>query len=298
MDHGTLLGVIFPIVFLGIPVLIGLAGWYRTRAEPRPAESVVPRRLTRLSLLIYVLAFNLTFFIQELFLVVPKALTPGLRPTLFHNNHNWEGSHPLENLFQGTGAAAILISGLLFAWLAKRGTGLTEAKRLFVLWMAYHGLFQSLPQVAFASAAPGSDSGRALDWFHLTATGELLVTIIGAAGIILAGLFMTRRFLELGPPLESHRARTRFIFFAAILPAILAIPILILFRVPREWTEVVIPTVAVPLIGLIWVQSNAWRTHVAPRPVQASPGLAVPAALVVVLLLVFQLLLRPGIAFY
>jgi hypothetical protein len=32
------------------------------------------------STLLYTLAFNLTFFIQELFLVVPKALTPGLRP--------------------------------------------------------------------------------------------------------------------------------------------------------------------------------------------------------------------------
>jgi hypothetical protein len=56
--------------------------------------------------LLYTLAFNLTFFIQELFLVVPKALTPGLRPTLFHNNHLWQGEHPLASLFQGTGALA------------------------------------------------------------------------------------------------------------------------------------------------------------------------------------------------
>jgi len=35
-------------------------------------------KLTSASALIYTLAFNLIFFIQELFLVLPKAFTPGL----------------------------------------------------------------------------------------------------------------------------------------------------------------------------------------------------------------------------
>src|SRR5262245_14742619 len=114
MDHGGLFAIIFPLVFLGVPIAIGLVGWVRCRHEPRVSERLVSRHQILLSLLVYTLAFNVTFFIQELFLVVPKALTPGLRPTLYHNNHNWEGSHPLENLFQGTGALAILISGLVF----------------------------------------------------------------------------------------------------------------------------------------------------------------------------------------
>lgn len=298
MDHGGLFAIIFPVVFLGLPVALGVLGWVRCRREPRTSVSPSTRHTSLLSLLVYVLAFNLTFFIQELFLVVPKALTPGLQPTLYHNNHNWEGSHPLESLFQGTGAAAILITGLAFAWAVRRGAGKTEAKRLFVLWMAYHGLFQSLPQFAFASAAPGSDTGQALDWFALPASGELAVTVLGIAAIITAGLFMTARFLELGPAMDSGRARSRFVFAAAIVPAIVAIPILILFRVPREWQEVVIPTIAVPLIGLIWVQANAWRTKVAPLPVASSPGLALPFALVLALLAFFQLVLRPGLAFY
>jgi hypothetical protein len=298
MDHGGLFAVIFPLVFLGVPIAIGVLGWLRCRGEPRPSERLVTRHTTLLSLLAYTLAFNITFFIQELFLVVPKALTPGLKPTLYHNNHNWEGTHPLESLFQGTGALAILISGLVFAWLAKRGAGNTEAKRLFVLWMAYHGLFQSLPQFATASANPGNDTGQALDWFGLSAWGELAVTILGIAAIVAAGLFMTARFLELGPPMEDGRARSRFVFLTTVLPAIMAIPILILFRVPREWQEVVVPTIAVPLIGLIWVQANAWRTRVAPRPVLPSPGLMHPLVLVLVLLAFFQLVLRPGVAFY
>lgn len=40
-------------------------------------------KLTVASALLYTLAFNSIFFTQELFLVLPKALTPGLRPTLF-----------------------------------------------------------------------------------------------------------------------------------------------------------------------------------------------------------------------
>ena len=160
MDHGGLFAIIYPLIFLGVPIAIGLLGWVRCRGEPRIAEPLVARRTILLSVLTYTLAFNITFFIQELFLVVPKAFTPGLRPTLYHNNHNWEGTHPLESLFQGTGAAAIFLSGLVFAWLAKRGAGKTEAKRLFVLWMAYNGLFQSLPQFAFAPVAPGRFPGR------------------------------------------------------------------------------------------------------------------------------------------
>ena len=164
--------------------------------------------------------------------------------------------------------------------------------------MAYNGLFQSLPQFATASANPGNDTGQALDWFGLPAAGELLVTAIGIAAIVLAGLFMTARFLELGPSMERGRERSQFVFFTAVLPAVLAIPVLILFRVPREWVEVIVPTIAVPLIGLTWVQTTAWRARVEPRPTEASPSLVVPLVLVVVLLAFFQLVLRPGIPFY
>ena len=52
--------------------------------------------------------------------MLPKALTPGVRPTLFHNNHGWEGENPLTSLFQGTGALAILLSGVVCALLLQR----------------------------------------------------------------------------------------------------------------------------------------------------------------------------------
>src|SRR5690606_31595501 len=133
------------------------------------AESRHPSRdwtLPVCSALLYTLAFNLIFFIQELFLVVPKALTPGLRPTLFHNNHGWEGDHSLASLFQGTGALATLIVGLGCTLLLRRGHG-GPALRLFLFWMAFAGIFMALPQVVIGAISPASDVGMAMEYLQL-----------------------------------------------------------------------------------------------------------------------------------
>src|SRR5688572_23443142 len=98
-------------------------------------------RLAISSALLYTLAFNLTFFIQELFLVVPKALTPGLRPTLYHNNHLWLGENPLAHLLQGTGALAIVISAVVCTLLLKGERIHSTTVRLFLVWMAFSGFF-------------------------------------------------------------------------------------------------------------------------------------------------------------
>jgi hypothetical protein len=92
------------------PLLLGVSGLFHARRRAEPStEPAIPWnwKQTISSALLYTLAFNLTFFIQELFLVLPKALTPGVRATLFHNSHSWEGENPLTSLFQGTGALAI-----------------------------------------------------------------------------------------------------------------------------------------------------------------------------------------------
>ena len=293
------IGLIMTLFLLGVPIVIGAVGWFGARSEKR-AESVPDWRLSWLSLLSYVLAFNLTFFIQELFLVLPKAFVPGLRPILYHNNHDWLGNSPLAELFQGTGALAILISGLVFAMLAGRSENRSSTTRLFFVWMAYNGLFQSLPQWAFAAVTPGNDTARALDYFGLSFSAQLVIGLVAVAAMIGAGILLARRFLELGQPewIANGRARASFVLRIAVIPTVLAIPILIAFRVPREWDEVIIPTIAVPLVGLIWVQALSWRTRVAARPIGPSRNLLWPAVLALALLAVFQLVLRPGVRFY
>ena len=125
-------------------------------------------RLSINSALLYALAFNLIFFIQELFLVLPKALTPGLRPTLFHNNHSWQGENPLASLFQGTSALAIFLTAVACALLLRRRPDRSVALRLFLIWMAYNGFFQSLPQVVIGAINPQNDVGMAMDYLGLS----------------------------------------------------------------------------------------------------------------------------------
>jgi hypothetical protein len=246
-------------------------------------------RLPICSALLYTLAFNLTFFIQELFLVVPKALTPGLRPTLFHNNHTWEGQHPLASLFQGTGALATVISGIVCLLLLRGDRVRSPTARLLLIWMAYHGIFQALPQVVMGAFIPGNDVGMAMDYFHMSKAAKWVAAVAALVAIAPIAARLARHLLGLSPSLLR----------VATVPAIAAIPLIVAFRVPREAIEVLLPPVLVTIVGLTAIHLTAWRVSSAietrgPQPV----SIAYPLVGVVALLLVFQLLLRPGVPFY
>jgi hypothetical protein len=292
------------VVFVG-PLLLGLTSFVPSR-DPSVAtvRGVPPQdwRLTLSSALLYVLAFNLTFFIQELFLVLPKAFTPGLRPTLFHNNHSWEGHHPLASLFQGTGALAIFTSAVVCSLLLRQSRARSRSVRLFLIWMAYNGFFQSLPQVVVGAINPGNDVGMAMDYLQLSPTTKLIAALIALIAIPPLALWLTRQVLALAATpadLGTARARARFVFQVAAIPALLALPLIIAFRVPRELVEVVLAPVVVGAIGIAWMQAGAWRIDdVKIADGSGAGSLAYPVGAVLILLLVFQLLLRPGIAFY
>ena len=291
--------LLLSIIFFGFGLLLpwGLALYWRLRL---PGEDLLPRsigwRPVAHSMLAYVLAFNLTFFIQELFLVLPKALVPGLQPTLYHNNHNWEGDAAIADLFQGTGALAILVCGLLFAAIASR----QSRPSFFILWMAFHGLFQSLPQFVVGAITAGNDVGQAYDYLGLGPAGEALLALVALAAMPVAGIWLGRRFMSTAwsaDQVETARARFGYLMRIAGLAALAAIPLIILFRVPREPIEVLAPPILVPLFGYGWLQLAAFR----PRGATADgtqPTRLVPLLIAgVALLAFFQLVLRPGIAF-
>jgi len=179
MHQGDILvGIAALLVLVVGPLLFGLRGRISTgRTTVGAVQEPAPTwdwRLAITSALLYAVAFNLIFFVQELFLVLPKALTAGLRPILFHNNHTWAGGNPLARLFQGTGALAIFATGVICALLLKHRPSRSPSLRLFLIWMAYNGFLQSLPQVVIGSIEPENDVGMAMDYLHLGAAAKII----------------------------------------------------------------------------------------------------------------------------
>ncbi|MET0892957.1 MAG: hypothetical protein ABWY01_05245 [Pseudoxanthomonas sp.] len=297
-----ILPIIAALILVGVPSLLALMGIFRARTEPRAPAIAWDWRLAILSALLYTVAFNLVFFVQELFLVLPKAFTPGLQPTLFHNNHLWQGEHPLASLFQGTGALATLLLGLLCLLLLQRDVRRSFAMRLFLLWLAYCGVFMALPQVVVGALSSGSDVGMAMEYLQLGATARNIAALLALASIPLLAREFARRLLglaEVPARLAGAAARSRFVFQVATLPGLLATVLILPYRVPRELLEVVFLPLVVFIAGMPWIQAGAWRL----REVVATPRstvytLAYPLAAALVLLLAFQWLLRPGIAFF
>jgi hypothetical protein len=256
-------------------------------------------KLTITSALLYAIAYNLTFFIQELFLVLPKALLPGVHATLFHNNHTWEGEHPLTRLFQGTGALATLISGGLCACLVRRHPPATGMARLLLIWMAYSGLLQALAQVLVGALNPENDVGMAMAYLGLGPATRTLAALLALVAIAAIALMLTRPLLELADSparLATGHARSAFMFRVGTLPALIGVLLIVPFRVPRELLEVLVPPVVDTVMGIVWMQTFAWRVRGAKAAgfVPAASPLYAAAALIALLLL-FQLVLRPGI---
>jgi hypothetical protein len=174
--------------------------------------------------------------------------------------------------------------------------------RLFLVWVAYCGVFMALPQVVVGALSGGSDIGMAMEYFHLGANAKAIAALLVLAVVPLFAREFSRHLLGLASQpaqLANAGASSRFVFQVATLPALLAIVLILPFRVPREWLEVVFLPLVVFVTGIPWIQAGAWRLReVVPRPLSRAFALAYPLAAAVALLLVFQLVLRPGIRFF
>lgn len=242
------------------------------------------------SVLLCALAFNLTFLWQELWLVIPKALTPGLHPVLYHNNHDWTGHAPVAELLQGSGAVATLFSGLAFCLVMAMGRRLSATWRLFVFWMAFQGLYQSLTQLAIGTLLPGNDVGRALAYLGFGTVGHILLLVLAVAAMALAGGWLARRVPQAG---------TRNSGYGQLLAGLLSVVLVIPFRLPRNLIEVALIPLIVNLVGLGWLILGMAlaRGRAGHGPPEEQPAIMGPALALGGTLLLFQLVLRPGIAF-
>src|SRR5215469_4116692 len=295
-----MIGLAAAVLLLGGPLLLGVAGLISphrpVRIKVRPAWDW---RLMANAALWYAIAFNLTFLIQEVFLALPKAFLPGVHATLFHNNHTWDGQNPLTALFQGTGVLATFASAGVCARRLQRRPPASRDMRLFLIWMVYCGLLMGLPQIANGTVNPESDFGMAMNFLGLGVVTRSVLALLAIIAIPVVAMKLTTPLLELADSperLAGGRARSVFMSNIATVPALLGLLLIIPFRVPREWTEVLLPPVVVTAIGIAWLQAGAWRVHgVTPAALAPLRSPRVPLLLLLGLLLVFQLLLRPGI---
>jgi hypothetical protein len=172
---------------------------------------------------------------------------------------------------------------------------------LFVIWMTFHGFFESLPQVVVGAVLPQNDVGMAMDYLRLTPAVKSAAALIALAAITAIAIWLTRPLLELAErssDIINAGKRTRFIFHVATLPALIAIPLIIAFRVPGTIDQVAIVPIAVTVIGISWVQASAWCVTAQPGDASPMRSSRYPLVAVAALFLVFQLILRPGIAFF
>jgi hypothetical protein len=257
-------------------------------------------RLITASALFCTLAFNIIFFGQELLLTLPKTFVPGVHVTLYHNNHKWTGDNPILALLQGTGGLADLIMGIVFAVWLDRAEARSMTMRLFLFWMAFQGLYQGLSQLVIGAMVPGNDMGMAFGYLELGAGTKRAIAALGLIAAVAVGFWLARTaILLLATTAESLSAGARmgFIFRIAMLPALVAGPLLIPFRVPRDMIELVIFPTVLMAFGVLWIWIGAGLSPATPRPARPSTSLAVPLAALILVLGLFQLVLRPGIAF-
>ena len=290
---------LLPLLLLVFPVIWGLYGFLKTRKDPK--QSVEKKSsswpLVINSAVLYALAFNLIFFIQELFLALGKKWL-GLKAYLYHNNHNWEGEHPMEGLAQGYGVAAIFITGVACLLIARRIKFSTHWIQLFFLWMAFQGLAQSLPQFITAAMAPDTDTGQAYTYLGIIDKVGLLITIAGIILMLLTGMAYSQYLLQLAPSnnyIATAANRFNYLFRIAVAATVVGIMLIIPFRI-LPWSRATAP-VFVTLLSVPMVFAHAWKAK-AGYTINSNVNRRVflwPVIFLVVLLLIFQLILAKGV---
>jgi hypothetical protein len=81
------------------------------------------------------------------------------------------------------------------------------------------------------------------------------------------------------------------------LPALVSVLLLIPYREPRNIIEVAVLPLIVVASGLIWIQGSTWFGPRSENTERGTPDLLWPVVALAIVLAVFQLVLRHGVAF-
>ncbi len=206
-------------------ILVALA-W---RAERSPAPTRWSWSALARDTLAYVLAANAAFLASELSLVVAKAGLPGVQATLFHNGHAWIGDPPNLPLVQGAGQLGLAaVAG--FGWFLATRAPASSFGSITGWWMVFHGLVTLLMATTSGVVDPDGQAGQ---WLEALGLAGSPAAIIGVLAILAVPLLA----LHLGPclaPVVGDDGSTAFTIGTRriLLPVVLAVPILTLFRMP------------------------------------------------------------------
>ena len=295
-----ILHILFLLLLFG-PIVLALWGYFKWKNVPIPGggEKWNTKYILINSSILYALAYNIIYFIQEVFLVLGKNWI-GLTSYLYHNNHTWVGEDPRDDLMQGVGALAIFILGIiLLIWFFKIRKS-SHWTSLFILWLAHHGLIQSLPQLSSVPMDRNSDTGQAITYLQLGESVEYLLSYSSIIAIIILAYGFSKWFMQFTPvhrSLDHGFKRFRSIFTIVVLPAIIGTLILFPYRimpVDRYQMTVMLLLVCVPAtFGFSWMIKGVKQI---PNEVNQRV-IWTPIILSMLVLLFFQLILAPGVKF-
>ncbi len=281
------------------PILWGAYNYSKYRGDSAP-KGIADYTTMINSSVLYALAFNLIFFLQELFLVLGKKLL-GLQAFLYHNNHTWEGEHPMMLLMQGTGALVIFLFGLICLVIFQFIKNSRSIWKLFVLWLAFHGLVHSLPQVAVSYLDPGTDVGEALaGYLNLSRPLFAILAITSLVAMGLLNIWFSRQLLGLVSSdvvLNTPKAKFKYIRFIAVGAAMIGSILVVPFRIPPVGQAIT------PFIIFIFSIPWVWASASVGKPVRGTSNRInekiywSPIVLLVLLLIFFHLVLAPGLEF-
>ena len=293
-----LVQVFFAGLLLG-PIIWGVLNWYRYKGTSVP-KVVSGYTIMINSAVLFALAFNLIFFLQEVFLVLGKKAL-GLQAFLYHNNHNWVGEHPMTSLMQGSGALAIFLIGLIFLVIFRFIRNSGSIWKLFVLWLAFHGLLQSIPQVMAAYFSPGTDVGDALvGYLNLSQPLLIILAITSTTATALVSIWFSGKLLELAPieaDLNNPKLKLKYIRLIAVGAAVLGSLLVLPFRIPP------IGLAAAPFIVSVFSIPWIWSAAAVSKPIRHTSNRLNekiywgPIIFLVPLLIFFRLVLAPGVEF-
>jgi hypothetical protein len=290
---------IFLVSLLVGPILWGIYNWLKYRGNSSIKSTSQYNTLIN-SAVLYAVAFNLIFFLQEVFLVLGKKAL-GLKAFLYHNDHNWVGEHPMADLMQGSGALAIFIIGLACLVIYRFIPPSPGIWKLFTFWMAFHGLIQSIPQVMVVAFDPETDVGEALVGYLGIGQNSLIVmAIISMVSTVLLSNWSARQLLQFAPgdvDLNDPKAKLKYIQFIAVGAGVLGSFLIIPFRIfPMSQATT-------PFVVFVFSIPWTWASAAVSKPVKYHSNSLnkkiewKPIVFLLLLLVFFRWVLAPGIEF-